>query len=410
MKYIIIIPDGMADLGIKKLGGKTPMEFAYTPAMDSLSASAEMGLVRTIPAGLPPGSDTANLSVMGYDPLRYHTGRSPLEAVSLGIELKEDDMVFRCNLVTLSNESGYREKRMIDYSAGEISSEDSAILIDYIKAGLGTGNIKFYSGVSYRNIMVWNEGPGSTRLTPPHDILEKKIAQYLPSGDGSEVIMKLMEESGRMLPAHPLNRSRLDRGSRPANSIWLWGQGKKPYLDDFYDKYGLRGSVISAVDLIRGIGICAGLETVKVEGITGTINTNLDGKAKAAVNEVLSGKDFVYVHIEAPDECSHQGSLGDKVKAIEMIDEKIVGHIREGMDKSKEEYRLMILPDHPTPISLRTHTAEPVPFLIFDSRRAKGSDMKKSSSFNEKTAASTGIIVGEGHMLVDRLFERSNPL
>ena len=410
MKYIIIIPDGMADLGIKKLGGKTPMEFAYTPVMDSLSASAEMGLVKTIPAGLPPGSDTANLSVMGYDPLRYHTGRSPLEAVSLGIELKEDDMVFRCNLVTLSNESGYREKRMIDYSAGEISSEDSAILIDYIKAGLETGNIKFYSGVSYRNIMVWNKGPGSTRLTPPHDILEKKIAQYLPSGDGSEVIMKLMEESGRMLPAHPLNRSKLDRGSRPANSIWLWGQGKKPYLDDFYDKYGLRGSVISAVDLIRGIGICAGLETVKVEGITGTINTNLDGKAKAAVNEVLSGKDFVYVHIEAPDECSHQGSLGDKVKAIEMIDEKIVGHIRAGMDKSKEEYRLMILPDHPTPISLRTHTAEPVPFLIFDSREAKGSDMKKSSGFNEKTAASTGIMVGKGHMLVDRLFERRNPL
>jgi len=410
MKYIIIIPDGMADLGIKKLGGKTPMEFAYTPVMDSLSASAEMGLVKTIPAGLPPGSDTANLSVMGYDPLIYHTGRSPLEAVSLGIELKEDDMVFRCNLVTLSNESGYREKRMIDYSAGEISSEDSAILIDYIKAGLETGNIKFYSGVSYRNIMVWNKGPGSTRLTPPHDILEKKIAQYLPSGDGSEVIMKLMEESGRMLPAHPLNRSRLDRGSRPANSIWLWGQGKKPYLDDFYDKYGLRGSVISAVDLIRGIGICAGLETVKVEGITGTINTNLDGKAKAAVNEVLSGKDFVYVHIEAPDECSHQGSLGDKVKAIEMIDEKIVGHIRAGMDKSKEEYRLMILPDHPTPISLRTHTAEPVPFLIFDSREAKGSDMKKSSGFNEKTAASTGIMVGKGHMLVDRLFERRNTL
>lgn len=410
MKYIIIIPDGMADLGIKKLGGKTPMEFAYTPVMDSLSASAEMGLVNTIPAGLPPGSDIANLSVMGYDPLRYHTGRSPLEAVSMGIELKEDDMVFRCNLVTLSNESGYREKRMIDHSAGEISSEDSAILIDYIKAGLETGNIKFYSGVSYRNIMVWNKGPGSTRLTPPHDILEKKIAQYLPSGDGSEVIMKLMEESGRMLPAHPLNRSRLDRGSRPANSIWLWGQGKKPYLDDFYDKYGLRGSVISAVDLIRGIGICAGLETVKVEGITGTINTNLDGKAKAALNEVLSGKDFVYVHIEAPDECSHQGSLGDKVKAIEMIDEKIVSHIRAGMDKSKEEYRLMILPDHPTPISLRTHTAEPVPFLIFDSREAKGSDIKKSSGFNEKTAASTGIMVGEGHMLVDRLFERRNPL
>jgi len=410
MKYIIIIPDGMADLGIKKLAGKTPMEFSHTPVMDSLSASAEMGLVRTIPAGLPPGSDTANLSVMGYDPLRYNTGRSPLEAVSLGIELEGDDMVFRCNLVTLSNESSYREKRMIDYSAGEISSDDSAMLIDYIKADLGTGKIKFYSGVSYRNIMIWSGGPGSARLTPPHDILEKKIAPHLPSGEGSEIIMKLMEESARMLPAHPLNRSRLDRGHRPANSIWLWGQGKKPYLDDFYDKYGLRGSVISAVDLIRGIGICAGLETVKVEGITGTINTNLDGKAKAAVNEVLSGKDFVYVHIEAPDECSHQGSLGDKIKAIEMIDDKIVGHIEAAMNKSGEDYRLMILPDHPTPISLRTHTAEPVPFLIFDSRKTKSSDAKTGKGFNEETAASTGIMVEKGHILVDRLFERRNPL
>jgi len=405
MKYIIIIPDGMADLGIKELGGKTPMEFAHTPVMDSLSSSAEMGLVRTIPAGLPPGSDTANLSVMGYDPLRYHTGRSPLEAVSLGIELEDDDMVFRCNLVTLSNESGYKEKRMIDHSAGEISSDDSAILINYIKADLENSNIEFYPGVSYRNIMVWSEGPGNTRLTPPHDILEKKIAPYLPSGDGSAMIMKLMEESGRMLPAHPLNRSRLDRGRRPANSIWLWGQGKKPYLDDFHDKYGLRGSVISAVDLIRGIGICAGLETVKVEGITGTINTNLDGKAKMAVNEVLSGKDFVYVHIEAPDECSHQGNIEDKIRAIEMIDEKIVGHIEAAMNKSGEDYKLMILPDHPTPISLRTHTAEPVPFLIFDSRKKKSSGIKSGKGFNERTAASTGIMIEKGHTLIDRFFQ-----
>ena len=407
MKYITIIPDGMADCGIKKLGGKTPMEFAHTPVMDSLSASGEMGLVRTIPAGFPPGSDTANLSVMGYDPRKYHTGRSPLEAVSLGIELEDDDMVFRCNLVTLSNEAGYRERMMIDHSAGEISSDDSAILIDYLKADLETGNIRFYSGVSYRNIMVWRGGPGNTRLTPPHDILEKKIAPYLPAGEGDTTIMELMEESGRMLPSHPLNRSRIDRGRGPANSIWLWGQGKKPYLDDFHEKYGLRGSVISAVDLIRGIGICAGLETVKVDGMTGTINTNLNGKAKAAVNEVLSGNDFVYVHIEAPDECSHQGNMEDKIRAIEMIDEKIAGYIKAAMDKSGEDYRLMILPDHPTPISLRTHTSRPVPFLIFDSRKAKSSGVEQGNGFNERTAASTGIMIEKGHTLMDHFFKGS---
>jgi len=407
MKYIIIIPDGMADLGIKKLDGKTPMEFAHTPVMDRLSASAEMGMVNTIPEGFPPGSDTANLSVMGYDPGKYHTGRSPLEAISLGLELKEDDMVFRCNLVTLSDEPEYRDRTMMDHSAGEISSEYSAILIDHIKAGLQTDSIRFYSGVSYRHIMIWKSGPGDTGLTPPHDILEKKIAPYLPSGDGAEIIMSLMEGSSRMLQAHPLNRARLEAGYRPANSIWLWGQGKKPYLDSFYDKYGLRGSVISAVDLIRGIGKCIGLETVEVEGITGTINTNYIGKAKAATDEVLSGKDFVYVHIEAPDECSHQGDLEDKIKAIEMIDEKVIGNIEEAMNKSGQDYRLMILPDHPTPISLRTHTADPVPFLIFNSRQARNTSIKSEKGFSEKTAGATGTVIKRGYLLMDHFIKES---
>jgi 2,3-bisphosphoglycerate-independent phosphoglycerate mutase len=406
MKYMIIVPDGMADQGIERLRGKTPLETARTPIMDSLAASGEVGMVRTIPHGMPPGSDIANLSVMGYDPEKYHTGRSPLEAVSLGLELKGDDMVFRCNLVTLSNEAEYLEKTMIDYSAGEILSEDSSILIEYIKADLETDNISFYPGVSYRNIMVWSGGPGNIRLTPPHDILEKKIAPYLPSGEGSDTITDIMEESARMLQAHPLNRSRTDRGYRPANSIWLWGQGRKPFLDDFYQKYRIRGSVISAVDLIRGIGICAGLDVVEVEGITGTINTNMDGKAKATVNELLSGKDFVFLHIEAPDECSHQGSIEDKIKAIELIDEKIVGYVKRAMDISRKDYRLMVLPDHPTPISIRTHSPDPVPFVIFDSRDNRTSNKKRIKGFSEKTALSSGIMIEKGYKLADLFFEK----
>jgi 2,3-bisphosphoglycerate-independent phosphoglycerate mutase len=405
MKYIIIIPDGMADYKYKELDGKTPMEYANTPAMDSLSGPGIMGVVRTVPAGFSPGSDIANLSIMGYDPEVYHKGRSSLEAISIGIEPEEDDIVFRCNLVTLSNESDYREKTMIDYSAGEISTEDSAVLIDYLKPELETEDIRFYCGVSYRNIMVWKGGPYKVRLIPPHDIPEKKIAPYLPSGRGSKIMLELMEESSRMLQVHPLNRSRSDRGYRPANSIWLWGQGRKPYLVNFYDKYGLKGSVISAVDLIRGIGICAGLEVVEVNGITGTIDTNLSGKAKAAVNEILTGKDFVYVHIEAPDECSHHGSIENKVRAVEMIDRKVVGYIKKVMDKSGQDYRMMVLPDHYTPVSLRTHTSKRVPFVIFDSRESKIPGSGRAVGFNEKTAAAAGMIIEKGHLLIDVLLQ-----
>jgi len=406
MKYIIIVPDGMADEPIDKLRGTTPMECAHTPVMDDLAAAADVGMVRTIPHRMPPGSDIANLSVMGYDPEKYHTGRSPLEAISLGLDLEKDDMVFRCNLVTLSSEAVYSERTMIDYSAGEIPSGDSGLLIEYIKADLENEDIRFYPGISYRNIMVWRKGPPNMKLTPPHDILEKKIAPYLPSGEGSGTILGLMQAGAAMLQAHPLNRSRMDRGLRPANSLWLWGQGTRPCLDSFREKYGVTGSVVAAVDLIRGIGICAGLDIVGVEGMTGDINTNMEGKAKAAVEELSSGKDLVFIHIEAPDECSHQGDTAGKIKAIELIDKKVIGYIKKAMDRSGHDYRLMVLPDHPTPIRTRTHSTFPVPFLIFDSRKKEKVPGRRKGGFSEKTAASTGIMIEKGYKLADRLLEK----
>lgn len=406
MKYIIIVPDGMADRKLERFGGKTPMEHAATPVMDSLAGAGEIGTARTIPLDMSPGSDIANLSVMGYDPHKNHTGRSPLEAVSLGLELAGDDMVFRCNLVTLTNEPEYADRTMMDHSAGEIITRDSGILIDYLKADFETDNIKFYPGVSYRNIMVWKKGPAGTKLIPPHDILERKIGPYLPAGEGSGTILGLMTGSSKLLSVHPLNRERKDKGARPANSIWLWGQGKKPYLDSFFEKYGLTGSVIAAVDLIRGIGKCAGLDIVEVEGATGTIETNYSGKAKAAVDALFSGKDFAYLHIEAPDECSHQGDAAEKVRAIELIDREVTGYIKEAMDRSGQDYRLMIISDHPTPISLRTHSSDPVPFLIYDSRKDKGSSVPAVSVFSELAASASSLHFEEGHRLADYFFSR----
>ena len=406
MKYIIIVPDGMADKKIEGLADRTPMEYADLSAMDGLARAGETGTARTIPLDMSPGSDIANLSVMGYDPHKYHTGRSPLEAVSLGLELKEDDVVFRCNLVTLTNEPEYTERMMIDHSAGELKTRDSNIFIEYLKASLETDDIKFFQGVSYRNIVVWKNGPIEIRLIPPHDILEKKIGPYLPKGEGAVTILRLMTGSSKLLSAHPLNREKVDVGLKPANSIWLWGQGRKPYLDSFYEKFGLSGSVISAVDLIRGIGKCAGLDIVEVEGATGTIETNFSGKAAAAVDTLLSGKDFVYLHIEAPDECSHQGDVSEKIRAMELIDREIVGYIRNAMNKSGEDYRLMILPDHPTPISIRTHSSDPVPFLIYDSTRDKGSGGSAVSGFSEHSSALSGLHFEEGFRLADYFFAR----
>ena len=401
MKYIIILIDGVADYRIAELGNKTPLQYAKTPVIDSIARTSEMGMVKTIPDGMAPGSDTANLSVLGYDPKKYHTGRSPLEAVSLGIDLSEDDVVFRCNLVTLSEEDDYTERIMVDYSAGEIPTDLSRVLIEDIGSKLQTEKIKFFPGVSYRHIIVWKSGPDKNILAPPHDILDKKISDYLPRGPGSSALLDMMVRSSSLLKEHAINKERIKKGARPANSIWIWGEGRKPALDSFYEKYKLEGSVISAVDLIKGIGILAGLEPVEVEGATGTIHTNFKGKANAAVNELTGVKNFVYLHLEAPDECSHQGDTRKKVKAIEIIDREVIGPVKEALDRQGFNYKMMILPDHYTPVSVRTHTSEPVPFLIYNSINQTDSRLEK---FDEFSAKKTGLYFKEGYKLLDHFF------
>ena len=401
MKYIIILIDGVADYRIAELGNKTPLQYAKTPAVDSIARNSEMGIVKTIPDGMAPGSDAANLSVLGYDPKKYHTGRSPLEAVSLGIDLSEDDVVFRCNLVTLSEEDNYTDRIMVDYSAGEIPTDLSRILIEDIGSKLHTEKIKFFPGVSYRHIIVWEGGPDKNILTPPHDILDKKISDFLPRGPGSSALLDMMVRSSSLLKEHDINKKRIKNGARPANSIWIWGEGRKPALDSFYEKYKLRGSVISAVDLIKGIGILAGLTPVRVEGATGTIHTNFKGKANAAIGQLTAGKNFVYLHLEAPDECSHQGNVKDKVKSIEIIDREVIGPIKEALDRQGFDYKMMILPDHYTPVSARTHTSEPVPFMIYDSSRKAYNKLER---FDEFSAKKTGLYFKEGYKLLDHFF------
>jgi 2,3-bisphosphoglycerate-independent phosphoglycerate mutase len=403
MKYIIILIDGMADYRIAELRDKTPLQYAETPVLDSLARSSEMGEVETIPEGMAPGSDTANLSVLGYDPRRYYTGRSSLEAVSLGINLSEDDLVFRCNLVTLSEEDNYAERIMVDHSAGEIPTVQSRALIEYIGCKLQTKEIKFYPGVSYRHIIVWKGGPDKNILTPPHDILDKKITDFLPKGPASNILLDMMINSSGLLKEHTVNKERIKKGLNPANSIWIWGEGRKPALYSFYEKYKLKGSIISAVDLIKGIGILAGLEPVEVEGATGTIHTNFKGKADAAIDQLTGGKDFVYLHLETADECSHQGNVKDKVKSIEIIDREIIKPIKEALDKRSMDYRMMILTDHYTPISLRTHTSEPVPFLIYDSTSPTDSRHKR---FDEFSARESGPFFKEGYKLLDHFFKK----
>ncbi len=404
MKYIIILIDGVADYRIAELGDKTPLESADTPALDGLAGKSEMGIVKTIPDGMAPGSDTANLSVLGYDPRKYYTGRSPLEAVSLGINLSEYDVAFRCNLVTLSEKDNYSERVMMDYSAGEITTDESKVLIEFIGTRLQTEKIKFYPGVSYRHIIVWSGGLDKNILTPPHDIPGKKISDFLPEGPGSSVLLEMMKKSTAILREHPVNKERIKKGLKPANAIWIWGEGRKPALDSFYEKYKLKGSVITAVDLIKGIGILAGLKPVNVKGATGTIDTNFKGKTDAAVSELSGGRDFVYLHLEATDECSHQGNAKKKVKAIEIIDAKIIGPIKKALDRLRFDYRIMILPDHNTPVSIRTHTGEPVPFLIYDSTKDIYNNPDRFSEpqgFNEFSAKKTGLYFNEGCKLLD---------
>lgn len=397
MKYVLILGDGMADYPLVQLDNKTPLQYAKKPNIDFLAQKSEVGMVKTIPDGIPPGSDAANLSVMGYNPKLYYTGRSPLEAISMGIDLSDTDVAIRCNLVTLSDDGEYNRKTMIDYSSDEISSEEARELISEVNKHFKSDSVCFYPGISYRHCMVWNNGPTGLDLTPPHDILEKKVTEYLPTGEDNKMLLDMMLKSYDILKDHPVNRARVARGLRPANSIWLWGEGKKPSIPKFHDKYRLNGSVISAVDLIKGIGILAGLRNIEVEGATGNIDTNFSSKAQEALKELESGQDFVYLHIEAPDECGHRHEIDNKVKSIELIDEKVVGPIIKGLEKY-DDYRILILPDHPTPLSLRTHTREPVPFLLYQKSNQINSGV---AGYDELQADKTNIRFNEGYKLMD---------
>jgi len=402
MKYLILVPDGAGDNDIESLGGMTPLEVAKIPNMDSLGARGEVGTVATIPPGIAPGSDAANLSVMGYDPTIYLTGRSPLEAASIGIDMKDTDVAFRTNLITLTGEGAYEELIITDHSSGDISTEEADLLIEAINEAFADDEISFYTGTSYRHCMIVHNGETDFDLTPPHDVLGKPVKENLPKGNGSEFIEAMMRKSYEILKDHPVNVDREKRGLNPANTLWIWGQGKKPALSSFSEKYGINGAAISAVDLIKGIAICAGLESIEVEGATGTLHTNFEGKANATIEAFRKGADFIYLHLEGPDECSHQGDLAGKIKCLELIDEKVLSPILRYLDESGEDYRILVLPDHKTPLSIRTHTSEPVPFVIFDSRKKK--DTTPDKQFNEKSGAN-GLFFESGHKLADYFFK-----
>jgi 2,3-bisphosphoglycerate-independent phosphoglycerate mutase len=398
VKYLVMLCDGMADEPNEALGNSTPMEKANKPCMDSLAAKAEVGIVKTVAEGLKPGSDVANLSVLGYEPAVYYSGRSPLEAASIGIDLKDTDVTLRCNLVTLSDDEDYENKTILDYCADDISSEEAKILIEYIQEKLGNDVFRFYPGVSYRHCLVWSNGnPHPGVLTPPHDITGKVITDYIPKGEAVDELYDLMKKSYDLLKDHPVNQARIARGKRPANSIWLWGEGTKPLLDNFSEKFGIKGSMISAVDLLKGIAICAGMNSVDVDGATGYLDTNFDGKCKAAIEEFKNGADLVYVHVEAPDECGHRGEIENKVKAIEMIDEHILGPVVEFL-KGYDDFAVLVCPDHPTPLSIRTHTSTPVPYLIYDSKNEINSGVKV---FCEKEARETGNYIEKGFTMMN---------
>lgn len=404
MKYLVIVGDGMADYPLDKLGGKTALQYAKTPAFDLLAREGELGLVQTIPEGLPAGSDTANLSVIGYDPLKYYTGRSPFEAASLGIELGPNDTSFRCNLVTLSNDQPYQAKVMVDYCASEISTSEADQLLKVIARELGSEQIHFHTGFQYRNLMVWSGAPAEWELTPPHDISNKVIGDYLPAGPKGMEVRQMMEKSYELLVDHPVNRERKARGLNPANSIWIWGNGRKPLIPTFQEKYGFQGTVVSAVDLVKGIGKLAGLKRAEVEGATGYIDTNLKGKVEAVLKAFASGDDFVYLHVEAPDECSHRFEMENKIKAIEMIDHDAVRVLHEELTVRGVEFSILLVTDHATPLSLGTHTREPVPYTIY---RNPGQERNPENTFDEVSAAKTGNHFQQGFQLMDHFLQKS---
>lgn len=399
MKYIVMLGDGMADYPVEALGGKTPLEVAKKPNIDRLARGGRLGMVKTVPDGLKPGSDVANLSAMGYDPLKCYTGRSPLEAVSIGIQMDDTDVAFRCNLVTLSDGAEYAEKTMVDYSSGEITTAEAAELIRAVDEAFRTDEILFYPGISYRHCMIWHQGPVGLNLTPPHDISDRKITEYLPQ---NPVILDLMKRSYEILKDHPINQDRIARGLNPANSIWLWGEGTRPGVTGFEAAYGVKASVISAVDLIKGIGLCAGMKVIEVEGATGNIDTNFKGKGEAALKTLLDGQDLVYIHVEAPDECGHHGDLEGKIQAIERIDQDIVGPLLKGLEAAGEDYSILVMPDHPTPISIKTHISDPIPYLLYCSTDVTDSGI---DTYTEKTGKSTGVYVEPGYLLMQQLLK-----
>lgn len=398
MKYVVVLGDGMADWPMESLGGGTPLSCAKTPVMDALAKVSEIGTVATIPEGMAPGSDTANLSVTGYDPRKYYTGRSPLEALSIGVDMKDTDVVYRCNLVTLTEEDApYEEQTILDHSSDEISTEDAAVLLRDVCRELENETYRFYTGTSYRHCLVWDRGQ-VLELTPPHDVLERKIGEYLPH---DETLLYMQKRSYEILKNHPLNIRRKEQGLNPANSFWFWGAGTKPVLTSFEDIYHKKGVMISAVDLLKGIAAGAEMDSIQVEGANGGLNTNYEGKAEAAVKALTErGYDFAYIHVEAPDEMGHQGSVEKKIRSIEYLDQRLIRLVKEGLDASGEDYRMLILPDHPTPIKVRTHVAEPVPYLLYDST-AFGDH---TWHYNEEEAAKSGNTVAHGWDMMNYLF------
>lgn len=400
MKYIVILTDGAADTPNKELDGKTPLEVAVKPNIDRLAQLGEVGMVKTVPEGFPPGSDVANLAVFGYDPQKYYTGRSPLEAESIGVHLELTDTTFRANVVTLSDEEKYEDKTMVDYSSDEISTEEAHQLIEAVNKELKCDEYEFFGGTSYRHLLVWHNKENEFSLTPPHDISGRVVGEYLPE---DKTLLSIMKKSYDILKNHPVNLARIEKGLHPANSVWIWGNGTKPDLDTYKNKFNINGTVISAVDLIKGIGNCAGLKVVEVEGATGTVHTNFDGKAEAAISALKDGSDFIYVHLEAADEAGHRHEVENKVKSIELIDCKIVEPIVSYLKESGEDYHILLMPDHPTPLDIMTHTSEPVPYILYKSEAEKDSGV---DCYTESKARTTGIYREVGYTLINNLLDK----
>ena len=399
MKYIVVLGDGMADEPIPALGGRTPLDAAVTPVMDELAGKGTLGTVQNVPAGMAPGSDVANLSVLGYDPAANYSGRSPLEALSVGVQMEDDDVIFRSNIVTLTEPEPYAQKTILDHSSGEISTADADILMDAIRAEFNSDTFRFYTGTSYRHILVWKHGRVSA-LEPPHDHLGKVIGDYLPQ---EKVLRDMMERSFDILNNHPLNLARAATGKHKANSLWFWGAGTKPKVQNFKEKTGLTGAMISAVDLLKGIAVGAGMKVYNVPGATGSIDTNWEGKAQAAIDALLKdGCDYAYIHVEAPDEMGHQGRVEDKVKSIEYLDSRLIARVKQAMEAAGEDYRMLILPDHPTPLRIRTHTSNPVPYLLYDSTH----EQKKRERFTEESARNADNFEPNGYKLLERFLAK----